>query len=150
MKRALVLLALLPTTAMAGASRDAEVMRPVTAFYTAFGQGFEKPASFATADWNHINPMGGRAKGRDAVLGEVRAVHKTFLKGVTDTIESADVRYANKDVAVVTVTSITSPYALPGAAIAVAHRQLRTFVVVKRANVWKVMQDQNTEVPIRN
>jgi hypothetical protein len=60
---------------------------------------------FTSDDWNHINPGGGRTRGREAVLKELREVHGTFLKGVTDTITSLDVRFATPDVAVATVTS---------------------------------------------
>ena len=34
----------------------AAALAPVQAFYKAFDDGFTAPASFATEDWNHINP----------------------------------------------------------------------------------------------
>jgi uncharacterized protein (TIGR02246 family) len=148
MKRILPLLLLI--AGCAGADKpatndEAKAMEPVAQFYAAFANNFSDDATFATEDWNHINPLGGRTRNRDDTLKEVRAVHASFLKDVTDTIESADVRFASDDVAVITV-SRTSPYALPGAAEAISHRQIRTFVVVRRKGEWKVMQDHNTEV----
>jgi len=65
---------------------EAQVSQTVQAFYTAFNapNGFEMAADFATDDWNHINPFGGRTNGRTAVLKEALEVHRTFLKGVSD------------------------------------------------------------------
>lgn len=42
-------------------------------------------------DWNDINPNGGWVRGRENVLKEVREVHTTFLKDVTDTVEAMTV-----------------------------------------------------------
>jgi uncharacterized protein (TIGR02246 family) len=126
--------------------RQAAVLKPVMAFYRAFDEGFVRPADFATDDWNHINPGGGRTRGREAVLAEVRAVHKTFLKGTTDTPLESDVRFAGRDAAVVTVTSVMSPYAMPGGPRVERERHIRTFVVVRSGRDWKVMQDHNTTV----
>lgn len=143
---------LLPLLAACGQSAEPQqpstqaVLEPVRAFYQAFGENFEKPADFATEDWNHINPLGGRTNGRAAVLKETREVHKTFLKDVTDTLTKADVRYASSDVAVVTAESQTSPYALPGQSKPTARKQIRTFVLVKRDEGWKIMQDHNTTI----
>jgi uncharacterized protein (TIGR02246 family) len=132
--------------AQAAQSGNAAVMAPVRAFYQSYNDGFNGPANFATDDWNHINPGGGRTQGKTSVLAEVRSVHRTFLKGVTDTIQHADVRFASRGVAVVTVVSRTSPFALPTDKFASAHDQIRTFVVVKRGGHWLVMQDQNTNM----
>lgn len=146
--RAVCLMAAFLGTSVGAKDADSEVavLAPVRAFYAAFGEGFVKPADFATQDWTHINPGGGRTSGREAVLAEVRSVHQTFLKDVSDTIVSADVRFADPDVAVVTVLSRTSPFAMPGTSPARPHDQIRTFVVVKRQEGWKILQDQNTEV----
>jgi uncharacterized protein (TIGR02246 family) len=124
------------------------VLEPVRAFYEGFRDNFAKPADYATEDWNHINPLGGRANGRDAVLKETREVHKTFLKDVTDKLTNADVRYASSDVAVVTAESETSPFALPGTSTPIVRRWIRTFVVVKRDDGWKIMQDHNTAISV--
>ena len=141
-----ILLASPGLAAHPGPADENAVMVPVRAFYRAYDQGFTGPADFATADWNHINPGGGRTRGREAVLNEVRAVHRSFLKDVTDTILSSDVRLASAGVAVVTVVSRTSPFAMPGEFAATAHGQIRTFVVVRRGNRWLVMQDHNTNI----
>lgn len=127
------------------ADSETPVRQTVEAFYTAYDHGFEGKVEFATEDWNHTNPGGGRARGRDAVLKDVRGVHATFLKGVTDTVENMDVRFATPDVAVVTVTSRTSAYTSPDG---IRHPEnegvIRTFVVVKQSVRWLIMQDQNT------
>jgi uncharacterized protein (TIGR02246 family) len=126
-------------------SEDA-VLAPVRAFYAAYDAGFPDAADYATDDWNHINPLGGRTRSKEETLDGVREVHSTFLKGVTDTIQSADVRFASEDVAVVTVLSRTSPHPLPNDPEVRPHGQIRTFVVVKRGSAWRIMQDHNTEV----
>ena len=59
--------------------REAAVRTAIQAFYKAFDDGFVGPADYATEDWNHINPYGGRDRGREATLNTVREVHKTFL-----------------------------------------------------------------------
>src|SRR6266498_5577925 len=110
-----VLLLSLPSFAIAQtSSKEKQVRQAVQSFYDAFNShGFEGAAEYTTEDWNHINPLGGRAGGRDAVLKELKQVHATFLKGVTDTIEDMDVRFAAPDAAVVTVTSRMSTYIMP-------------------------------------
>ncbi len=95
-------------------SKETQVRQAVQSFYDAFNaHGFGRAAEYTTEDWNHINPFGGRTRGRDAVLKELNEVHSTFLKGVSDTIEDMDVRFATPDVAVVTVTSRMSTYTTP-------------------------------------
>jgi uncharacterized protein (TIGR02246 family) len=114
-------------------------------FYTDFNDGtFPRAAEYSTEDWNHINPLGGRSAGRDAILKEVRAVHQTFLKGVTDTPESFDVRFAHPDVAIVIVPSRLSTFTTPDGVKRENDRNIRTFVVVKRRGRWLIMQDHNT------
>jgi uncharacterized protein (TIGR02246 family) len=126
-------------------SMEKQVRQAVQSFYDAFNShGFERAAEYTTEDWNHINPFGGRARGRDAVLRELNEVHATFLKGVSDTIESMDVRFATPDVAVVTVTSRMSTFTTPDGVKREDERPIRTFVVVKRSGRWLIMQDQNT------
>jgi len=126
--------------------REAAVRTAIQAFYKAFDDGFVGPADYATEDWNHINPYGGRDRGREATLNTVREVHKTFLNGTTDTIENMDIRFATQDVAVGTVTSIMSPFTSPDGVKHGAERHIRTFVVVKRGERWLIMQDHNTSV----
>jgi uncharacterized protein (TIGR02246 family) len=84
--------------------------------------------------------------GREEVLKEVKEVHSTFLKGVSDTIEQMDVRLANADVAVATVTSRVSTFTTPDGVKHENEQQVRTFVVVKRGARWLIMQDHNTIV----
>jgi uncharacterized protein (TIGR02246 family) len=137
-------------TSAAGAPRpgpEAQVRQAVQAFYSAFNSdGFAGAADFTTDDWNHINPFGGRTNGRAAVLQEVLEVHRTFLKGVTDTVTQMDVRMASPDVAVATVTSRSSAFITPDGVRHDADLQIRTFTVVKRGGRWLIMQDQNTLV----
>ena len=126
--------------------REAAVRTAIQAFYKAFDDGFVGSADYATEDWNHINPYGGRDRGREAALNTVRGVHKTFLKGTTDTIENVDIRFAAQDVAVGTVTSTMSPFTSPDGVKHGVERHIRTFVVVKRGGRWLIMQDHNTTV----
>ena|SRR5213592_2151885 len=126
--------------------RRDEVLRPVLAFYDAFNDGFNGPATFAAESWSHINPNGGWTRGREAVLAEVRQVHRTFLKGVTDTPLQTEVRYAGSDAAVVTVVSMSSSFDLPGRGRVEGQKAIRTFVVVRDGGAWKVIQDQSTAI----
>lgn len=126
-------------------SKEKQMRQAVQSFYDAFNShGFERASEYTTEDWNHINPFGGRTRGRATVLKELNEVHSTFLKGVSDTIEEMDVRFATSNVAVVTVTSRMSTYITPDGAKHENERHIRTFVVVKRNGRWLVMQDQNT------
>jgi uncharacterized protein (TIGR02246 family) len=129
-----------------GEDAEAAVRIPIQAFNKAFNEGFVRPADYATEDWNHINPLGGRDRGREATLKTVRAVHQTFLKGATETIEDIDVRFASEDVAVATVTSTSNPFTSPDGVKRGVARNIRTFVVVKRGGRWLIMQDQNTTI----
>ena len=128
--------------------REAAVRTAIQSFYKAFDDGFVGPADYATEDWNHINPLGGRDRGLEATLKTVREVHQTFLKGATDTIENMDIRFADQNVAVGTVTSIGSPFTSPDGVKHSAGRAIRTFVVVNRGGRWLIMQDQSTMVVI--
>ena len=122
-----------------------QVRQAVQSFYDAFNaHGFEPAVEFTREDWNHINPFGGRVRGREAVLKDLKEVHASFLKGVTDTIADMDVRFATKGVAVVTVTSRVSTYITPDGKKHENERHIRTFVVVKQGGRWLIMQDQNT------
>jgi len=125
---------------------EATVRQAVQAFYAAFSHRFDRAADFTTDDWNHINPLGGRTRGRADVLKELAEVHGTFLKGVSDTVERMDVRFANADVAVATVTSRVSTFTTPDGVKHENEQQVRTFVVVKRGARWLIMQDHNTIV----
>ena len=127
------------------ATQEAQVRKAVQSFYDAFNShDFRRVPEFTTEDWTHINPLGGWTRGRDAVLKEVREVHASFLKGVTDTIEEMEVKFATANVAIVTVPSRTSPYTSPDGVKREDQRQIRTFVLVQRHGRWLIMQDQNT------
>ena len=126
-------------------SNETRVRKAVEAFYAAFSSDdFGRAAEYTTEDWNHINPLGGWTRGREAVLKELKEVHSTFLKGVSDTPEEMSVRFATPEVAVVTVPSRTSAFTTPDGVKHENQRQIRTFVVVKRGGRWLIMQDQNT------
>ncbi len=142
---AVFLLSLPGATIAQTPGKQKQVRQAVRSFYDAFNaHGFGRAAEFTTEDWNHINPLGGWTRGREAVLKELKEVHSTFLKGVFDTMEDMDVRFATPDVAVVTVTSRMSTYTTPDGVKRENERHIRTFVVVKRTGRWLIMQDQNT------
>jgi uncharacterized protein (TIGR02246 family) len=87
---------------------EAEVRKAVQSFYAAFNShDFARVPEFTTEDWTHINPLGGWTRGRSAVFKELEEVHSSFLKGVTDTIEEMEVKFATPKVAIVTVPSKT-------------------------------------------
>src|SRR5215470_4579875 len=91
---ALILIMMFPLSSLSD-NREVDVRAAIQSFYKAFDEGFTGPADYAAEDWNHINPSGGRASGRETTLKLVREVHKSFLKGTTDTIEKLDVRFAS-------------------------------------------------------
>ena len=143
----LAILVLSPNVVFAAAVDD--VRQVVRKFYTAFDEGFVKPVDFATQDWYHINPFGGIDPGLQATLKEVREVHTTFLKGVTDTPKSIEIRFASRDVAIATVLSTVSAFVGPDGVSQAPHDNVRTFVVVKRDGRWLIMQDHNTNVALQ-
>jgi uncharacterized protein (TIGR02246 family) len=143
----IVLLAVSMATSAQPPNAEAAVRQTVQAFYAAFNaHGFDHAADFTTDDWNHINPYGGRTRGRAQVLKELHQVHGSFLKGVSDNIEQLDVRFAGKEAAVATVTSRMSTFTSPDGIRHVNEQHIRTFVLAKRGTRWLIMQDQNTVV----
>ena len=128
------------------ADGETPVRQAVAAFYAAFNDGFVGACEFADENWDHINPSGGWAHGREDVLKEVREVHRTFLNDVFDTVEEMSVKFATRDVAVVTVTSVMSTFTTPDGVKHEKEQHIRTFVVVKRGDRWLVMQDHNTAI----
>lgn len=144
---AIVTLALPMVTSAQTPNPEAPVRKTVQAFYAAFNShGFNHAADFTTDDWNHINPYGGRTRGRAEVLKELHQVHSTFLNGVSDNIENLDVRFADAGTAVATVTSRMSTFTSPDGVRHVNEHHVRTFVLVKRGTRWLIMQDQNTVI----
>jgi ketosteroid isomerase-like protein len=94
--------------------RQKEVRQAVRSFYDAFNaHAFGNAETYTTEDWNHINPLGGWTRSREAVLTELKEVHSTFLKGVSATVEDMTVRFATPDVAVVTVTVRATTFTTP-------------------------------------
>jgi len=131
--------------APAQAAAEQEVREAVRAFYGAFNShDFARAAEFTTSDWAHINPFGGWTRGRDSVLAELREVHSSFLKGVTDTPDTVVVRLTGSTSAVVTVPSRLSTYVTSDGSRHEHERQIRTFVLVRQAARWRITQDQNT------
>ena|SRR5215475_1073495 len=126
--------------------REAAVRTAIRAFYRSFDDGFVGPADYATDDWNHINPYGGRDRGREATLKTVRAVTSDIPEGHYRYRRKMDIRFAAEDVAVGTVTSVMSPFTSPDGVKHGVERYIRTFVVVKRGGRWLIMQDHNTRV----
>ncbi|HEX8279420.1 MAG TPA: SgcJ/EcaC family oxidoreductase [Segetibacter sp.] len=115
----------------------------VQSFFDAFNShSFNDVARFTTEDWNHINPFGGRTNGREEVLKELKAVHSTFLKGVSRTIEDMSVRFVNREAAIVTVINKMGTYTTPDNIKHENERHITTFIVVKRNNKWFIIQDQ--------
>jgi uncharacterized protein (TIGR02246 family) len=133
------------TRAMQQTRSAAEVRRTVQRYYDAFNaHSFGRAPEFTTEDWAHIDPRGVVTQGRAAVLAALRLEHESFLQGVTDTPDSMDVRFATPDVAVATVPGHVTTYVTPDSVRHENERQIRTFVLVRRDGLWRVMQDQNT------
>ncbi len=62
-----------------GSDDELLVREVVKSFITDYNNGdFKNAPSYTTDDWVHINPGGGITRGRDEVLKEVRAIHKTM------------------------------------------------------------------------
>ncbi|MDB4901857.1 MAG: hypothetical protein JWQ63_1138 [Mucilaginibacter sp.] len=135
--------------AFAGIAQNAEkeqsVNEVILSFQADFNNGsFKNAATYTTQNWEHINPGGGITKGRNAVLKEVKAVHQTFLKGVTMTIEVISIRFITPDVAIADVVHKISIYEMPKGVKHKNERQRKTYVVVKQNGKWLLTQDQNT------
>lgn len=127
------------------AAAEEAVRSTVLAFYSAFNShDFDRVRAFVTEDWVHINPLGGWTSGRDAILAELREVHSTFLKGVSDTPEEIAVQFASPRVAVVVVPSALTSFSTPDGVRFENPRAIRTFVVAERDGVWRITHDQNT------
>ena len=124
---------------------EQSVKKVVLAFQDDFNEGgFKKAEFYTTKDWEHINPGGGITKGREAVLKEVNAVHQTFLKGVSLTIESITIRFLTPTVAIANVVHKSSDYELPQGVKHQNERQMKTYIIVKKQNKWLLTLDQNT------
>lgn len=146
------LLALIAATALAAGPAHSEpakvkILQSVKGFYKAFNaHDFSSVDKVTTPGWNHINPLGGRTIGRAAVLAELKEVHSTFLRGVTDTPLTMDVEMLAPTVALATVVSRASDFTTPDGHKHQNERQIRTFVVVKKQGHWLITRDHNTFV----
>ena len=127
-------------------SQDTQsVKKVVFLFQDDFNEGsFKNVSAYATNDWEHINPGGGIDKGKDEVLKTVRSVHQTFLKGVSMTVESMNIRFITLDVAIANVIHRVSNFTTPDGAKHENERHIKTYVVVKQQGTWLLTQDHNT------
>jgi hypothetical protein len=64
-------------------------------------------------------------------LTELKEVHATFLKGVTDTPEEMEVCFASMNTAIATVPGKMSPHTTPDGVRRENQEQIRTFILVK-------------------
>jgi uncharacterized protein (TIGR02246 family) len=129
-----------------GSDNEQLVREVVKSFVTDYNNGdFKNAPSYTTDDWVHINPGGGLTRGRDEVLKEVRAIHKTMLKGVSITIDNMTVHFVTRDVAVVNAIHKSDSYVTPEDGMKHENeRQMKTYVVVKHNEKWLLALDQNT------
>ena len=129
-----------------GADDEQLVREVVSAFVADYNNGdFKNAPTYTTDDWVHINPGGGITRGRDKVLKEVRAIHRTMLKGVSITIESMTVHFVTPDVALVDAVHKSNSYVTPEDGVKHENeRQIKTYVIVKRNGKWLLALDQNT------
>ena len=147
MKLLLFAAGLLCLIAVARGSDDEQLVREVVkSFVSDYNNGdFKSAPSYTTDDWVHINPGGGITRGRDEVLKEVRAIHKTMLKGVSITTESMTVHFVTHDVALVNAIHKSDSYVTPEDGVKHENeRQMKTYVVVKHNGKWLLALDQNT------
>jgi uncharacterized protein (TIGR02246 family) len=131
-------------------TKDSQLVKNVVlAFQNDFNDGeFKKVETYTTDDWEHINPGGGITKGRKAVLEEVRAVHQTFLKGVTMVIESIEIRFLTSNVAIAKVIHKITSYELPQGVKHENEQQMKTYIIIKKGKKWWLTLDQNTVIAI--
>lgn len=121
------------------------VKKVVLAFQDDFNEGsFKNAPDYTTKDWEHINPLGGIDKGRDSVLKLVRAVHQTFLKGVTMSIESITIRFVTPNASIADVIHKVTTYNTPDGIKHENERHIKTYVIVKQKDKWLLAHDHNT------
>lgn len=153
MKTLLLFLAASLTSSVAlsqNSQNEDSIKKVVVAFQDDFNDGgFENAASYTTADWEHLNPLGGITRGRGEVLKAVKNAHLTFLKGVTMTIESMTIRFITSDVAIANVIHKINPYESADGVKHENERRLKAYVIVKQNGQWLLTHDQNTIVKPR-
>ena len=142
----LISMSLLSIVGKGQSSQDKEAIKKVVnAFQEDFNEGgFVNANDYTTSDWRHINPLGGIDKGRDSVLKDVRAVHQTFLKGVTMQIESMDIRFITPEVAIADVIHKIDSFTTPDGLKHENERHIKTYVIVKKKGKWLLAHDHNT------
>jgi uncharacterized protein (TIGR02246 family) len=125
-----------------------QVEKIVIAFQNGFNDGgFKNAEGYTTKDWIHINPFGGITKGRDSVLADVRNVHQRFLKGVTMKVQSIEIVFPGKDMAVAIVAHKMDNYTTPDGVLHANETHVKTYVMVKKNKKWLLAVDQNTIKP---
>jgi uncharacterized protein (TIGR02246 family) len=123
------------------------VKQIVLEFVEDFNNGsFKKAEVYATDDWVHIHPGGGINIGKEDVLRLVRDVHQTFLKGVSMTTDSMNVRFIKPEVAIVTAYHTLSPYTTPDSITHTNERNIKSYVLVKQDGKWLMTLDHNTTI----
>jgi uncharacterized protein (TIGR02246 family) len=123
------------------------VKKVVLEFQEDFNDGsFKKAEIYAANDWVHINPGGGIDIGKDSVLKNVRGVHQTFLKGVSITTDSMNVRFITPEVALVTAYHPIDNYTTPDNVTHANERHIKSYVVVKQDGKWLLTLDHNTVI----
>lgn len=124
-----------------------EIKNVILAFHNDFNEGsFKNAETYTTEDWEHIDPRGGIDKGRVNVLKVVRQVHQGFLKGVSMTLESLDLRFITPDVAIVDAIDKTSDFTTSDGKKHQNERHIKTYVLVKRNGKWLLAHDHNTTI----
>jgi uncharacterized protein (TIGR02246 family) len=123
------------------------INKVVTDFQNDFNDGgFKNASSYTTPEWEHINPNGGISKGRGNVLKEVKAVHQSFLKGITMKIESIEIRFVSPTVAIADVVHLVDNFTTPDGKKHINELNIKTYVIVKDDGKWLLTHDQNTVI----
>jgi uncharacterized protein (TIGR02246 family) len=137
---------ILSNTSFGQSSKEVQLVKNVVVAYQEdYNDGaFKNVESYTTENWEHINPVGGVTKGRKEVMGELRPLCQTILKGVTLTIESSTVRFLSPTVAIANVVHKCSDYEFPQGVKHHDERHMKTYVIVKQGNRWRLALDQNT------
>ncbi len=126
---------------------EESVKKVVLDFVDDFNDGsFKNADNYTTIDWDHINPGGGIDIGRESTLKGVRAVHQSFLKGVSMTTDSMKVRFVSPEVALVTAYHSIDTYVTPDSVIHENERQIKSYVIVKQGGKWLLTLDHNTSI----
>ncbi|MCC5930739.1 MAG: SgcJ/EcaC family oxidoreductase [Cyclobacteriaceae bacterium] len=127
---------------------DEEAVREIVLdFQDDFNEGsFLKAETYTTNDWIHIHPLGGMDIGREPVLRTVREVHQSFLKGITMTTDSMQVRFIKPDVALVIAYHTIDDYITPDNVKYVNQQQIKSYIIIKENNKWLMAFDHNTIV----